>query len=359
MKIALSLLIAALLLWHSVASAFEDDFNNSLDWSIWCPCQINMDQAPVEFRTESGISFARIIADEASLGGKKCYPECRVPEATFDEKAGPESERPDRPEPLGPSLIPLLKGKTRSVLLKEDSETRYCTPEVLKRAAAREEGKCMQRQELRVQKTHVHLASAAHFYTIRFRMPGRIENQTDSIRWVTAQWKHDESRKYEDEFGKAWDGASPFLAQRFDDGVLHVTVQDEHCRCVVAAAPMRGRPNRIWQNGKAKYCLSTRPGDAGNTPCKTELQVEYGSPRVLPSARGRWVELKYRVQASRSEDARIEVYNGEKLVVKVTGKIGYEPADNSKTKFKIGHYRAYQPFGHAMDIDRIKVEPAP
>ena len=44
------------------------------------------------------------------------------------------------------------------------------------------------------------------------------------MRWVTAQWKQEPiSARYDDEFKKGW-GPSPFLAQRYDDGVLHVTV---------------------------------------------------------------------------------------------------------------------------------------
>src|SRR5687767_5554192 len=109
MKLALSLLITALLPWHSVVRAappFEDEFN-SLNWKIWCPCQINMSKAPIVFTSDpdsSGNFFATIEANEASLGGNECRAgECRPPEGSneftlygFDKEA-PDLHAPDRP----------------------------------------------------------------------------------------------------------------------------------------------------------------------------------------------------------------------------------------------------------------------
>jgi hypothetical protein len=69
--------------------------------------------------------------------------------------------------------------------------------------------------------------------------------------------------------------------------------------------------------------------------------------------------MTYRVEAGRSGKAAIEVYAGNRFIVRVTGKIGYEPDPKfpPMTKFKVGHYRDYMPFMHAMDIDWLKVEP--
>src|SRR5262249_50084957 len=89
------------------------------------------------------------------------------------------------------------------------------------------------------------------------------------------------------------------------------------------------------------------------------LQVKYGANPVLPSPLGQWVEMSYRVEAGRSGKAAIEVYAGTRFIVRVTGKIGYEPHPRipSLIKFKVGHYRDYMPFVHAMEIDWLKVEP--
>ena len=126
--------------------------------------------------------------------------------------------------------------------------------------AAGEEDECIQRQELRLTEKYVHDAAKPYLYSLRFRMPKEVGDEKNSIRWVIGQWKQEPvSDKYETEFGKEW-GASPFLAQRFDDGVLHITVQDEHCRCMIASAP-RKEEELIWKSGTPQYCQSTRPED--------------------------------------------------------------------------------------------------
>jgi hypothetical protein len=70
--------------------------------------------------------------------------------------------------------------------------------------------------------------------------------------------------------------------------------------------------------------------------------------------------MQYRVQMSRSKAAASEIYANGRFIVRVTGKIGYEPAPGkiSQTKFKIGHYRDYLPSVDTMDIDRVEVEPS-
>ena len=230
----------------------------------------------------------------------------------------------------------------------------YCDSAIIQKAiAAGEEGSCIQRQELRFQSQYTHAADEPFTYKLRFRMPAVIQDTKNSVRWVTAQWK-------QEPISPAYNDPSPVLAQRFDDGVLHVTVQDGDCRCRVASAPMPD--GSIWpaRPGVAHDCISTRPGDPDNTACTADLTLEYGADPVLPSARGAWVDMQYRVQMSRSKTAAIEIYANGRFIARVTGKIGYEPAPGkiSQTKFKIGHYRDYLPSVDTMDIDRVEVEPS-
>lgn len=345
----------------------DDEFNTDhLDWGYWCPCQINMSKSPVTFPADPGRPgnhIARIVVDDASLGGNLCRSglpqrECQPPAdgASFvafdkdDETSLPSSP----PESLGPTLI----RPPGTAFFEAATKDPYCTEAVERRAvAAGEEGLCIQRQELRLQKQYTHYADDPHQYSFRFRMPDTIEDRMSSIRWVTAQWKQEPvSEAYRRQFGDNW-GPSPFLAQRFDDGVLHVTVQDEHCRCMVASAPYPDGFIPVWQNGLAQYCVSVEPGNEGKA-CTPDLNVEYGPEPVLLSPLGRWVEMRYRVQATRSSAAVIEVYEDGRFIVRVTGRIGYEPEPGvrSVTKFKIGHYRDYMPYAHAMEIDWLKVE---
>lgn len=365
MRLWFALVSAALLIGGlsdppAAAQTFlEDEFDgHDLNWRYWCPCQIHMKDAPIEFvpdPNENNDGIARITVNETSLGGNVCRykSECRPPAASlFVDYGRPKAwSRPSLPEPSGPSLV----RPPEKMLLKNP----YCTKEVMRRAlAAGEENLCIQRQELRFQKPYQHQADKPYRYSFRFRMPAIIEDRTNSIRWVTAQWKQEPlSDSYESQFGKG-EGPSPFLAQRFDDGVLHVTVQDEHCRCKVASAPNPDGSTDVWRDGPAQYCVWTKPAGEGR-PCQADLQVKYGANPVLPSALGQWVEMSYRVEAGRSGNAIIEVYADGQFIVRVTGKIGYEPNPRkpSLTKFKVGHYRDYMPFVHAMEIDWLRVAP--
>jgi hypothetical protein len=368
----------------------DEDFNSpDLNWTYWCPCQINMERAPITFPQDPdkpGNRFARINVDEASLGGKVCRkgppafgcrPPGTVPPLVAFNSQDQVADEPDRPEPLGPSLIPRSRVSTlladidraniwtrrlrgiMALLPSSSAKDPHCSEEIERRAAAAgEEGLCMQRQELRLQDQYSHAADQPYLYSVRFRMPAAIEDRTNTVRWVTAQWKQEPiSDTYRQQFGDEW-APSPFLAQRFDNGVLHVTVQDEHCRCKIASAPNPDGSNPVWTDGPARYCASTKPGDPDNSSCTPNLNLTYGPNPVLPTALGQWVEMRYRAQASRSGAAIIEIYAGDRFIVRATGKIGYEPhaGERSGTKFKIGHYRDYLPSAHTMDIDWLRIE---
>jgi hypothetical protein len=344
---ALILLAAALSATPALGdSALSDDFNSgALDYATWCPCQINLVRSPYTFEPDPGDATDRLLripVDRHSLGGNKCHAAVECVPPVVSASLGPTFFDDARPEML--SLDPTARNP-------------YCNDAVMKRAlAAKEEGQCYQRQEIRVQGKKAHPATERYIYEIRFRMPASVADQTNSIRWVIGQWKQDrESAKYAAET-KYWGGASPFLAQRYDDGVLHVTVQDEHCRCMVASAP---HPTLKFDlaDGAAKECISTHPANEG-AACASGLSLKFGPNPVLESPAGRFVDMKYVVQAGRDSPARIDVIQNGRPIVTVSGKIGYavDPAFPALTKFKIGHYRDYMPYDYVMDIDRISIE---
>lgn len=343
----------------------DAEFNSSsLDWQTWCPCQINMERAPVQFLQDKDDQFLRISVYQWQAGGNRCrfyrpYFECRPPDGTVSPArqavihAQAAADVPDQVEPLGPSLIGLSRGRPDLDVMSDS----YCDGQtVLKAHRAHEEDRCIQRQELRFQNDKRHGFLEPYVYSIRFRMPPVIEDRTGSIRWVIGQWKQTtiDKEKYID-LGEEW-GPSPYLAQRFDNSVLHITVQDGHCRCSVASAPHPDGFNPEWKDGRATYCRSSNPFENGRT-CTPDLFVKYGSDPVLTSPLGKWVELRYEVQAG--PEGKINIYEGDRHIVEVTGNIGYQPAPNEKTltKFKIGHYRDFMPFDDYMDVDWVKVEP--
>jgi hypothetical protein len=177
---------------------------------------------------------------------------------------------------------------------------------------------------------------------------------------VIAQWKEP-------------DGDSPFLAQRYDNGVLHVTVQNDHCRCVVAKAG--GDPDRLVASlfdfgsvllpsdlrevAPLKCVRSDRPAGAPEELCTpqgmTVLTRGGRTPADLPDPRNGWVEMTYLVKGGSRGNGQVDVYAGNRFVVRVLGRIGYASAKPGDVKFKLGHYRDRIPGSATLDVDRVCV----
>lgn len=95
------------------------------------------------------------------------------------------------------------------------------------------------------------------WYAFSFRIDGKVPS-TGSARTVIGQWK-------------APKDDSPFVAQRFDNGVFHITVQDNDTRRVVARA--EGDPDRMLL---AQQQLSQLDAEDPNTIQKVRsLQALY------------------------------------------------------------------------------------
>ncbi len=274
--------------WVGAPLVVEHFDRGGLEPTVWDPCQISA-ASPLQFPDAEGappVRFMRIVADQSSLGGNACHEGgTAVAEAARRERpremigravsAAPRDEAAalplalqEEPESLGPSFIRHAmrqEAERRTFRALTDPGTPrplagmgrnpYCTPEVLERARqAGREGECIQRQELRLRPEYRVRSSRPMLYSLRFRMPEPVHDTRNSVRWVTAQWKQEPiSARYDDEFKKGW-GPSPFLAQRYDDGVLHVTVLDEHCSCMVASAPLPDGTRQDWQDGTPSRC---------------------------------------------------------------------------------------------------------
>ncbi|MEF0943827.1 heparin lyase I family protein [Rhizobium sp. BR 362] len=352
-------LFAAIIPGASATELLYNDFSSpALDQSQWCSCQIDDKNTPVTFSADSADKkdyIAGITVNESSLGGKKCEPACKAPQETLTAQHNLLADF-SRPEFLGTNFFAKAKPTWAPAAGQPDP---YCDEDAWRRVkAAQQEGECIQREELRLQKTLFRRSDVPLVYSFRFRMQKEVLNDKDSIRWITAQWKQEPiSGKYGQEFAN-W-SPSPFLAQRYDDGILHVTVQDDMCRCLIASALARGS-NLAWTNGTPHYCQSIRPEDSNGKACTPDLKVEYGRNPILSTPAGKWVEMRYRVQAGRDGNAFIEIHQDGRFIARVTGKIGYEPDPLSSpmTKFKIGQYRDYIPSSDTLELDWIRIEAA-
>lgn len=346
---------------NALASNLDDEFaGGSLDRSHWCTCQ--MDEQLLSFPKDedgSGDFIARITVNKTVTGEKKC-------DLSLCTKFEVESE-PSQGERLGPSFMrePRMEITAEGAAPKKNP---YC---LLEDPADK---RCMQRQEMRLTKTYQYPFEQLVDYTIRFRMPKEVGNETDSLRWVIAQWKQEPAQQVADagsaqakvvkdagqadEAQEVWE-PSPFLAQRYDDGVLHVTVQDGDCRCIVASEKKRASWAHGWENGKSPPdCRFTYPSAFEDRQCVSSLKLEFNGDPKLTSVRDVWTELTYEVKPGRKgSGGSIILTQDGKFVVKVTGKIGYDdvPGKSPKQKFKIGHYRDIMNSEDYMDIDRVSV----
>jgi hypothetical protein len=196
----------------------------------------------------------------------------------------------------------------------------------------------VQRNEIRVAEQLQPFFGDDLWYGFSIKALGDIP-ECGGVRWVIGQWKHTTAD-------------SPFLAQRFDNGVFHVSVQDDHCRCRVTQAP--GDPDRklVTASDKPLRCVNTdeHSPDEGK-PCESALRVYYGDDPMLPDIKLGWVDMLYRVRGGRDGGGFIEIYANSRFVARVTGPIGYKGGDGDRQYFKIGNYRNFIPGEAQLDVD--------
>ena len=179
------------------------------------------------------------------------------------------------------------------------------------------------------------------WYRFSFRVEGET-SQMGSNRWVIGQWKQE------------GDG-SPFLAQRFDNRVFHITVQDNNCRITIAKAqgdPFGTMPKEIEPQNRPKIMMPVvSPPD-----CNTNIQVQYGVSAALPDPHENWVDMDYRVRGGRNGTGIIQIWANKRFIARVSGSIGYDTGGN-KQYFKIGIYRDAEPGSAIIYFDDFTREP--
>ena len=206
------------------------------------------------------------------------------------------------------------------------------------------------------------------WYSFAFRVEGDYP-RFGSTRWVIGQWK-EESK------------ASPFLAQRFDNGVFHITVQNNDAREVIAAAPgdysarypfftaeFRAEITRNVPRDASDFARRVRDfrgadglgaidvpayqraietqdldkfeflADRPDYARIEGLRFTFSAQPVLPNPTEGWVRMRYRVKGGRDGSGLVEVWANDRFVVRVEGPIGSDAFDGPTQYFKIGHYR--------------------
>ncbi|MEM9355212.1 MAG: heparin lyase I family protein [Pseudomonadota bacterium] len=348
--------VAAIASASMAFAQISDNFReSSLDYSIWCDCQIDKTLAPLRFsKDETSDGFVSISVNSKTIGKNSCT----TPERSKCRRAAQagghkmllterhEESLADSDAPLGPSFF----GPERSpnFLFQKRSKNPFCD-------AKGDKLNCLQRQELRLSNRLRHGQDQARTYQLRFRLPKGAADQEHSIRWVVAQWKTEPPSKQYDKLSKlGWTGVSPFLAVRYDDSTLHLTIQDEHCRCLIASAVHPTQKLPLWTDGKPQSCMSTHPKhDGQHMACDSPSQVslKYGRDPVLKNPRGTWTSIRVLTGAVANGGYYVEVYQDDRFIVKAIGSIGYDVEPGAEVKFKLGIYRDFQPTEDAIEVD--------
>ncbi|KZL12535.1 hypothetical protein PsAD2_03840 [Pseudovibrio axinellae] len=206
------------------------------------------------------------------------------------------------------------------------------------------------------------------WYSFSFQIEGTVW-PAGSTRWVIGQWKEDS-------------GGSPFLAQRFDNGVFHITVQHNKIRKLVAQADgsykqdykdfsrdlqqmlsldRQGFRNKndasrtsgeflqsgmtleelkeaIQKQDTSKFPFLADPETYSDYP---GIKIELSDNPVLPDPTDGWVDMRYRVKGSREGQGIIEIWANGTFIARVTGYIGNDKFSGDTQYFKFGHYRDY------------------
>jgi hypothetical protein len=258
-------------------------------------------------------------------------------------------------EPLAPSLI--------SPLMSRETDGKCPIPE------QRNGMVVYQRNELRLRNSaaNFHAAEIAHWYTITFKLAGAEGDEIPScgsVRWVIAQWKYTELDCKANE--------SPFLAQRVDNGILHVTVEDGTCRCMIASAPGNPYSNTVWANisplvqlpqMQLKRVAPLNCLTHDEKPCKpNRLQLFADDPeaiKLLPDPKVDWVRMTYFVRAGGPHGSQFDIYANDRFIVRAEGALPEGIKFPNRVKFKFGHYRDKIQNRADLMVDRICISQSP
>jgi hypothetical protein len=177
------------------------------------------------------------------------------------------------------------------------------------------------------------------WYAFSFRIDGRGPVTGDQ-RWQIGGWKQES------------DG-SPFLAQRFDNGIFHVTLESGNSRVLVATS--EGEAHSFLAQlrndilSRFAYISDADRYDGGD-----DITMEYGRDPILPDPRRGWVDMVYRVKGGLDHDGIVEVYANGRFIARATGTIGVFGAEDPTQYFRFGHNRAPMPGTSTIHIDRFR-----
>jgi hypothetical protein len=177
------------------------------------------------------------------------------------------------------------------------------------------------------------------WYAFSFRIDGRSPVTGDQ-RWQIGGWKQET------------DG-SPFLAQRFDNGVFHITLESGDSRVLLATSAGEAKSffDQLRNDIASRFAFIS---EASRYDGREDLLIEYGSNPILPDPRLGWVDMVYRIKGGLDGDGIVEVYANDRFIARATGTIGVFDAVDPTQYFRFGHNRAPMPGTSTIHIDRFR-----
>lgn len=191
-----------------------------------------------------------------------------------------------------------------------------------------------QRNEIRVRRDLQIRFGTEAWYGFSFRVESYVDPE-DSNRLVIGQWKEQS------------DG-SPFVAQRFDNRIFRITVQDSECRAIIAEAPSGpGRLGELLILSPSHRMICTRAPEIRLTPRNPAYHI-------LPDPYEAWVDMVYRIRGGRDGDGLVEVWANGSCVVRAEGTIGNRDFAGPNQYFKFGVYRDNVDYTTRIHIDSFR-----
>jgi len=177
------------------------------------------------------------------------------------------------------------------------------------------------------------------WYSFSFLVKGR-GGSTNDTRWQIASWKQET------------DG-SPFLAQRFDNGIFHITIESGKSRVLIATAD--GKPESfISKMSKGLMSqfgfLSQKEKYDGDD----DITLAYGEYPILPNPQKGWVDMMYHIKGGLKEDGFVEIFANGHFVARASGTIGVKDFSGPTQYFRFGHNRAAMPGTATIYFDNFR-----
>jgi hypothetical protein len=177
------------------------------------------------------------------------------------------------------------------------------------------------------------------WYAFSFRIDGK-GSLTGDQRWQIGGWKQES------------DG-SPFVAQRFDNGVFHITLESLEIRVLLATS--EGHASGFLE--AVRSGIITQFGFLTETALYTgqsDVAIEYGENPILPDPRKGWVDMIYHIKGGLSGTGLVEVFANGKFIARAKGTIGLKDVGGPFQYLKLGHNRAPLPGTATIYYDRFR-----